>query len=63
MEMTMIIFRVLVFAIRISLIGTMLLVFAVSMSSGVTLITWGTVLVCAIAAIITDQLARWVSSY
>lgn len=59
----MIIFRVLVFAIRISLIGTMLLVFAVSMSSGVTLITWGTVLVCAIAAIITDQLARWVSSY
>lgn len=59
----MIIFRVLVYAIRISLLGTMLLVFSVSMSSGVTLITWGTVLVCAIAAIITDQLARWVSNY
>lgn len=59
----MIIFRILVFVIRISLLGTMLLVFSVSMSSGVTLITWGTVLVCAIAAIITDQLARWVSSY
>lgn len=59
----MFIFRVLVFVLRISLIGTMLLVFAVSMSSGVTLVTWGTVAICAIAAIITDQLARWVSSY